>query len=350
MRAPVPDRLEVVALPGVPEVDAGSDLACLLLDAVAAAGLELADGDVLVVSSKVVSKALGLLVPAASPADRDAVVDAQTVRVVAERRTPRGLSRVVQSRAGPVLAAAGVDASNTALGTVLTLPADPDAQARDLRRALRERGAPVVAVVVSDTAGRAWRRGQADFALGCAGLLVVDDLRGTPDAGGQLLEVTERAVADEVAAAADLVKGKASGTPLALVRGLGGFVTDDDGPGAAALLREAVSDWFVLGPVEAVRAALGVRAGDVEPPSVQPEPLQHKASRAVQVAGGSAVVELGSRDGVTLRVSGTDAFERGRLVQRLLVALWAEDLIAEVASSGPDVAVLRVVEGPASRY
>lgn len=345
----MPDRLEVVALAGVPEVDASSDLATVLLDAASAIGL--AAGDVLVVSSKVVSKALGLVVGVAGEQDREAVVAAQTVRVVAERRTPRGLSRVVQSLAGPVLAAAGVDASNTAPGSVLTLPADPDAQARALRRALRDRGAPPVAVVVSDTAGRAWRRGQVDFALGCAGLVALDDLRGTPDAGGQLLEVTERAVGDEVAAAADLVKGKASGTPLALVRGLGAFVTDDDGPGAASLLRDAATDWFRLGPVEAVRAALGVPAGSVEPPSVLPEPLRHKAERAAMVAGGGMVRSRGpdgAQLGIEVRID--DAFDRGRLVERLLVALWAEDLVGQVVpTSGPGLSVVQVFAGPADR-
>ncbi|GAB3598925.1 hypothetical protein GCM10027446_30200 [Angustibacter peucedani] len=341
----MPDRLEVVALPGVPEVSAGTDLAAVLLAAVTAAGRSLETGDVLVVSSKVVSKALGLV---AETADRDAVVAEQTVRVVAERRTPRGLSQVVESAAGPVMAAAGVDASNTAPGTVLTLPADPDAEARALRRALRAAGAPVVAVVVSDTAGRAWRRGQSDLALGCAGLDVVEDLRGTTDASGQVLEVTERAVADEVAAAADLVKGKASGIPAALVRGLASSVTDDDGPGAQELLRDSGSDWFRLGPVEAVRAALGVSAGEVEPASVLPEPLRHRAVRATQVAGAGELVG-GADDSaaVVLVVREPDAFERGRLVQRLLVALWAEDLVGEPVGSSGEV---RVHPGPASRY
>ncbi len=345
----MPDRLEVVALPGVPEVDRSTDLAAVLLRAVTAAGTALVDGDVVVVSSKVVSKAAGLVAPAPDAAAREAVVAAQTVRVVAERLTPRGLSQVVQSAAGPVMAAAGVDASNTAAGTVLTLPADPDGAARSLRSALRSAGAPRIGVVVSDTAGRAWRRGQVDLALGCAGLVVVDDLRGTTDARGQVLEVTERAVADEVASAADLVKGKASGTPAALVRGLAEFVSDDDGPGAAQLLRDAATDWFRLGPVEAVRAALGVRSGDVDAPSVLPEPLRHKASRAVRVAG-SGTLRAGAND-VLVDVRSADAFQRGRAVERLLVALWAEDLVGEVGpSSEPDVAVVRVSDGPAGRY
>jgi len=318
---------------GLPEVRAGDDLAALLLAGLTADG-PLLDGDVLVISSKVLSKAAGLAVTAA----RDDVVAAESRRLVAERRTPRGLSRVVQSAAGPVMAAAGVDASNTAVGTVLTLPRDPDAAARDLRARLRGLGAPRIAVVVSDTAGRAWRRGQVDFALGCAGLVVVDDLRGTPDCSGQLLEVTERVLADEVAALADLVKGKTGGVPAALVRGLAALVTEADGPGAASLLRDPASDWFRLGHVEAVRAALGARPSAVEPPSVLPEPVPHRAERAATLALHGApdlaadppyVVEPVD-DGALVSVRVADAFAGGVCASRLRTALWAEDLTGDV--------------------
>jgi coenzyme F420-0:L-glutamate ligase / coenzyme F420-1:gamma-L-glutamate ligase len=244
----------------------------------------------------------------------------------------------VQSAAGPVMAAAGVDASNTPEGTVLTLPRDPDAAARHLRARLRALGAPRVAVVVSDTAGRAWRRGQVDFALGCAGLVVVDDLRGTPDSSGQVLEVTERVLADEVAALADLVKGKTGGVPAAVVRGLAALVTEDDGPGAACLLRDPTSDWFRLGHVEAVRAALGAPAGAVEPPSVLPEPVLHRAARAAILALRGApdlaadppyaVEEVDGAARVSVRVP--DAFAAGVCASRLRTALWAEDLSADV--------------------
>ena len=328
-----PATLTATALPGLPEVREGDDVAALVLQACSDAGLELADGDVVVVSSKVVSKASGLSVGAPL---RDASVAAETVRVVARRRTPRGLAQVVESAAGPVMAAAGVDLSNTAPGTALLLPRHPDACARDLRARLHQLGAPRLAVVVSDTAGRPWRVGQTDFALGCAGLRAIDDLRGTTDVSGTLLQVTERAVADEVAALADLVKGKAQSLPVAIVRGLAAYVTTDDGPGARALLREPSSDWFRLGHVEAVLAALGVALDDAEPPSVTPEPLAHKVRRACGVACAlaeahrtvvsCAVVD----DGRTVQLSGPDGFTLGVVVTRLLAALWTEDLAGSV--------------------
>lgn len=316
--------VEVVALQGLPEVVAGDSLAELIRAALVDSHDVLERGDVLVVSSKVVSKALGLVEATA----RDDVVARESARVVASRRTPRGVASIVESAAGPVMAAAGVDASNTAPGTVLTLPHDADESARRLRRDLRALGLPLHAVVISDTAGRAWRTGQTDFALGAAGLVVVDDLRGTTDTFGQELEVTERAVADEVAAAADLVKGKASGTPVALVRGLSAFVTDDDGPGARSLLRTS-GDWFRHGHVEAVRLALGVAVDAVEAPSVMPEALAHKANRALQVAltGHETVAADITEDTERLSISlrGSD-FDLGSVSARLLAALWAEDL------------------------
>lgn len=333
MPRPEPTRahVDVVALQGIPEVTRGADLARLLVDAAE----DLRDGDVLVVSSKVVSKAAGLTLPATQRQD---AVERQSVRLVAQRRTARGLAQIVESLAGPVMAAAGVDASNVPSGEVLTLPGDPDAAARELRAGVRRWGAPRVAVVVSDTAGRAWRTGQTDFALGCAGLVVTDDLRGSSDASGTVLEVTERAIADEVAAAADLVKGKASGTPAACVRGLAAFVTDADGPGAASLLRDPSSDWFRMGHVEAVRAALGLPPGAVEAPSVTTEPLRRRAHRALDVA--LALGQTGPRDVVTgiddadgscrITVETGDEFTSGLIVGRLLAALWSEDLVGEL--------------------
>ncbi|MEO6790051.1 MAG: coenzyme F420-0:L-glutamate ligase, partial [Ornithinibacter sp.] len=262
--APTAGRGVVTVLPlsGVPEVGAGDDLAQVLLAALAAGGAGLRPGDCLVVSSKVVSKALGLT----WEESRESAVEAHTVRVVAERGTGGGMTRVVESLAGPVMAAAGVDASNTGpTGMPLLLPTDPDGEARDLRVALLHRlglssGAPL-AVVLSDTAGRPWRVGLTDFALGSAGLRPVEDLRGGTDHDGRALSVTERALADEVATAADLVKGKVDGIPAAVVRGLPAEWFEAEAPGARSLVRTGAADWFALGHVEAVRMALGVAPG-----------------------------------------------------------------------------------------
>ncbi|MFH8221782.1 coenzyme F420-0:L-glutamate ligase [Streptomyces sp. NPDC018057] len=238
----------VWAVPGIPEVAPGDDLAKLI----AAAEPGLADGDVLLVTSKIVSKAEGRVVEAA---DREAAIDAETVRVVARR----GPLRIVENRQGLVMAAAGVDASNTPAGTVLLLPEDPDASARAIREGLRAVLGVDVAVLVTDTFGRPWRAGLTDVAIGAAGLRVLDDLRGGTDAHGNPLGATVVATADELAAAGDLVKGKAAGLPVAVVRGLEHTVTDDAGPGARALVREARDDMFRLGTSEAVREAVTQR-------------------------------------------------------------------------------------------
>ncbi|MBL1082230.1 coenzyme F420-0:L-glutamate ligase [Streptomyces actinomycinicus] len=212
------------ALPGIPEVQPGDDLAKLI----AAAEPGLADGDVLLVTSKIVSKAEGRIVRAA---DREAAIDAETVRVVARR----GTLRIVENRQGLVMAAAGVDASNTPAGTVLLLPEDPDASARAIRAGLRAALGVNVGVVVTDTFGRPWRAGLTDVAIGAAGVRVLDDLRGGTDAYGNPLSATVVATADELAAAGDLVKGKAAGRPVAVLRGLAHVVHPETGtPDGAA--------------------------------------------------------------------------------------------------------------------
>ena len=249
-------ELLVWAPDGMPEVGAGDDLVRLVGDALAAdadryPGHALADGDVVVVTSKVVSKAEGRAVAAD---DREQAITDETVRVVATRAHAHGVTRIVENRLGLVMAAAGVDASNTPGGVVLLLPEDPDASARVLRAGLGARFGVRLAVVVTDTAGRAWREGLTDIAIGAAGLRVLDDLRGTRDTFGRVLEATVAAVADEVASAAELVKGKTSGRPVAVVRGVGHLVTDDHGPGARALLRAPEQDMFRLGTAEAFEA------------------------------------------------------------------------------------------------
>ncbi|MFE7795297.1 coenzyme F420-0:L-glutamate ligase [Streptomyces sp. NPDC057460] len=252
----------VWALPGMPEVRAGDNLAKLI----AATEPGLVDGDILLVTSKIVSKAEGRIVEAA---DREAAIDAETVRVVARR----GPLRIVENRQGLVMAAAGVDASNTPAGTVLLLPEDPDASARTIRDGLRDTLGVEVGVVVTDTFGRPWRNGLTDVAIGAAGVRVLDDLRGGTDAYGNPLSATVVATADELASAGDLVKGKAEGLPVAVVRGLSHAVDMGAGaevsgrgadaggvePGARALVRVAADDMFRLGTSEAVREAVTLR-------------------------------------------------------------------------------------------
>jgi coenzyme F420-0:L-glutamate ligase/coenzyme F420-1:gamma-L-glutamate ligase len=237
------------------EVEEGDDLVALIL-----ASTRLLDGDVLVLSSKVVSKAEG----ARREGDRNDLVLEETARVVASR----GDTVIAQTRHGLVLAAAGVDASNTPAGTALLLPRSPDASAAAIREGVCERTGRNVAVLLSDTAGRAWRTGQTDLCIGCAGLMPVDDHRGRRDRHGNELKVTAPAIADELASAADLVKGKTSGRPLAVVRGLRARVLPPGrhGPGATALLRGREADLFGLGSREAVVAAVTRR---------DPESLSH---------------------------------------------------------------------------
>ncbi|MDQ1289546.1 MAG: coenzyme F420-0:L-glutamate ligase / coenzyme F420:gamma-L-glutamate ligase [Actinomycetota bacterium] len=361
-------RVEIIGVPGLKEVVEGDDLADLIVTALGELALPLRDGDVVVVSSKIVSKAEGRRRHAGS---RDAAVDAETVHVVAERRGERGVTRIVRSRSGPVTAAAGVDASNVEPGTVLLLPEDPDASASALRRGLVAASGAEVGVVVSDTGGRAWRDGQVDFALGVAGVRPVDDLRGATDVFGTPLEVTVRALADELASAADLVKGKLHGVPVAVVRGLRTLVLPDDGPGARSLLRPVATDWFALGHVEAVRSALGVPPGTpgIPPAPLVPDGVVPRLRRALDVAaaapgpwgeaypgvpdatvcgtpdGGAVAVisltPLTTRPATALtNVTGPGTLlAAGALVQRVVAAAWSEGLTAVVHLTGDELEV-----------
>src|SRR5688572_30716610 len=246
------DRFEVLPVPGIGEITPGADLAAVIVDAAP----WLRDGDVVVVTSKIVSKAEGRLadVPPEGP-ERDAVREelmaAETARPVARR----GATSIVRTHHGFVMAAAGIDASNVEPSRLVLLPKDPDASARELRSSLRDRFGLDVAVIISDTMGRPWRNGLTDVALGAAGIEPVRDYRGHVDPYGNELHITQMAVVDELAGAADLVKGKADRVPVAVVRGYP-YAGGPDGPGVAALIRAADADLFSLGTAEARAAGL----------------------------------------------------------------------------------------------
>ena len=238
--------IEILPVAGLPEFRPGDDLG----GAVAAAAPWLRDGDVVVVTSKVVSKCEGRLVPAPQDAEewdrlRRKLVDEEAVRVLARK----GRTLITENRLGLVQAAAGVDGSNVGRDELALLPVDPDASAAALRTGLRERLGVDVAVIITDTMGRAWRNGQIDAAVGAAGLRVLHSYSGAVDRHGNELVVTEVAIADEVAAAADLVKGKLTAVPVAVVRGLS---IADDGSTARQLLRPGDEDLFWLGTAEAL--------------------------------------------------------------------------------------------------
>ncbi len=226
--------VEILAVQGIGEVVAGDDL----VELIASYAPPLRDGDVLVVTSKIVSKAEGRVVDL----DREAAIDAETVRVVARR----GNTRIVTTRHGFVMAAAGVDASNVEKGRAVLLPLDSDASARRLRDGIRDRLGVDIGVIISDTFGRPWRVGVTDVAVGVAGLAALDDLRGTVDSYGNDLQVTVTCIADEIAAAADLVKGKLSAVPIAIVRGLS-VVRSEISSGIGDVVRSADDDMFSLG-------------------------------------------------------------------------------------------------------
>ena len=249
--------ITIFAPDAIGEVAPNTDLATVVLTAVQAdAGGPLADGDILVVTSKIISKAEGRTAAAAA---RASTIRAETVRTVARR----GPTTIVRTRQGLTLAAAGVDASNVDPEVILLLPQHPDASAATLRDALQHRTGMRLGVIVSDTAGRAWRIGQTDHAIGAAGVLVRRSYAGEQDGYGNRLEVTEMALADELAAAADLAKGKLAGRPIAVIRGLADLVVDT-AEGAATLVRPPAQDMFAFGSAESVLVAALAGAGRLD--------------------------------------------------------------------------------------
>ncbi|MFT4166088.1 MAG: coenzyme F420-0:L-glutamate ligase [Microlunatus sp.] len=256
---PADSAIAIFAPAGIGEVTPGVDLVAVIADAIGADEHgPLRPGDIVVVTSKIVSKAENRY---ADAADREGAITAESTRVVAQR----GSLRIVRTRTGLTIAAAGVDNSNVEQGRILLLPHDPDVSAERLAAGLSEVAGGDVGVIVSDTAGRAWRLGQTDHAIGAARVQVLASYAGEIDAYGNELAVTTMALADELAAAADLVKSKLAGRPVAVIRGrsdlvLPGPVGDQSDPGeavtASAIVRDGPGDLFSHGSREAVLAAL----------------------------------------------------------------------------------------------
>lgn len=312
--------IQITAVDGIGEVGPGTNLAELVV-----AHADLLDGDVVVITSKIVSKALGL----ATSRPKHDVVDESTDRVVARR----GGTTIIRTKQGLTLAAAGVDASNVENGAVLPLPPDSDAVARDIRAGIRERTGLRVGVVISDTAGRAWRIGQTDIAIGCAGIAPSESFAGRADAYGNELVVTSPAVADEVAGAAELATGKLGQRPISVVRGLEPpLLLDEDGPGAAALIRDEHGDLFGLGARDAVIAALDGRPVRGFPGLTEEEAAD--LDLITLASPGSLAVDA-TGDGLVIRASADRLVEAGMLKQRLLALAVAHgiDVNVEVAAN-----------------
>ncbi|NJC57958.1 coenzyme F420-0:L-glutamate ligase [Brevibacterium marinum] len=346
------DRLLTVYAPPVEEdISAGSDLAAILVNALRRNRIDLKDGDILVIASKVVSKADGRLRRVQDRIEFENLVKDSSTHLVAERTYASGKTvQVVRTHAGTVQAAAGLDQSNSS-GAVVLHPLDSDRSADRLRARVEEAFAVRIGLVVSDTISRPWRVGVGDFALGVSGFSGLDDQRGRPDDDGRVQSVTVRAIADEIAAAADLVKGAARGLPMALVRGAGGYL-DNGRSGAKALSRDLGEDWFRYGHAEAIHRGLGVTelpgraaAGD------NSDDILERVSRAIRVVragrsrtpgqvawrmriegAGSRITLSPSDSPATAQSDGPPLLEAmvglGSLVERLHTALFAEDLSA----------------------
>jgi len=316
-----PDAITVLPVRGLPEFRPGDDLAAALVEAAP----WLAHGDVVVVTSKVFSKVEGRLV--AAPIDPEArdvlrreLVDAETERVLARR----GRTLIVAGKLGIVQAAAGIDGSNVRRDELALLPADPDGSATRLRAELRERLGVDVAVVVTDTMGRSWRVGQTDVAIGSAGLTVLHRYAGQTDGAGNELQVTEVALADELAGAADLVKGKLGGLPVAVVRGTAPV---DDGSTARDLVRPLDEDMFWLGTDEALSRGRGeavlLRRSTRE---FADTPVDgHALRRAV----GVALTAPSPHHSTPFRFGWVRSAQRRAALLDAMAARWREDLVAD---------------------
>ena len=328
-------RLEVLPVPGLPEFRPGDDLGAAIADAAP----WLRDDDVVVVTSKVLSKCEGRMVDApADPELRDTLrrklIDGEAVRVLARK----GRTLITENALGLVQAAAGVDGSNVDSHELALLPVDPDGSAAALRAAVHERLGVRVGVVVTDTMGRAWRTGQTDVAIGAAGLEVLHGYAGEHDQHGNELIVTEIAVADEIAAAADLVKGKLTAVPVAVVRGL---TVRDDGSTARNLVRAGEEDLFWLGTEEAI--ALGRTQAQLLRRSVRSFGAEPVPPELIEAAVGEALTAPAPHHTRPVRfVWVRDTAVRARLLDAMKDA-WRADLLGD--GRDPDAVERRVARG-----
>lgn len=328
-------RLEVLPVPGLPEFRPGDDLGAAIADAAP----WLRDDDVVVVTSKVLSKCEGRMVDApADPELRDTLrrklIDGEAVRVLARK----GRTLITENALGLVQAAAGVDGSNVDSHELALLPVDPDGSAAALRAAVHERLGVRVGVVVTDTMGRAWRTGQTDVAIGAAGLEVLHGYAGEHDQHGNELIVTEIAVADEIAAAADLVKGKLTAVPVAVVRGL---TVRDDGSNARNLVRAGEEDLFWLGTEEAI--ALGRTQAQLLRRSVRSFGVEPVPPELIEAAVGEALTAPAPHHTRPVRfVWVRDTAVRARLLDAMKDA-WRADLLGD--GRDPDAVERRVARG-----
>jgi coenzyme F420-0:L-glutamate ligase/coenzyme F420-1:gamma-L-glutamate ligase len=303
--------LSILPVEGIGEVRPGTDLATLVI-----AFADIREGDVIVITSKIVSKALSL----ATTETREQVIAANTDRDVARR----GDTSIVRTIQGLTLAAAGVDASNVQVGIVLPLPPDPDEVARRIRAVVKSSVNRNIGVIISDTAGRAWRIGQTDIAIGCAGVVPVDSYEGRTDAYGNELAVTAPAVADEIASAAELSSGKLGQRPITIVRGLDPrLLLDGDGPGAAAIIRDDDSDLFGLGSREAVLASLSGRP-------VRGFPVPEGSPNLIALALPGDLRVAATPEGFVVFARPDQLVEAGMLKQRLLAVSVAHGLGVDV--------------------
>lgn len=361
--------LTAYAIPGIRQISPGDDLAVEISWAIANNRVQIKDGDILVIASKLVAKADGLIRTTADRTEFERLVTEHSIGTVAARtfHTTAGAATVAITRTphGTVQAASGLDRSNTGTrdstggGSVLLQPDDPDAAAEQLLAALSDRLGAQLGIVISDSTSRPWRAGVADIAIGAAGIDVLDDQRGRPDDSGRRQGVTVRAIADEIAAAADLVKGAARGLPAAVVRGMGAHVRTGGGS-ARELVRDFAEDWFRYGHVEAVHRSLGCQRLDVAPASADgDDDILTKVSRALAVVrrgtartpGQSAWRMRVAGAGGQILISPADTPARssagghplieatlglGALVDRLQSALWCEDLQASTQYTWAD--------------